>query len=209
MAAGDITDAMVARIRERIGEVATSGLLDSEIISQLNRAQSHLATHLCDEAMPELKQTVEGNLTASQATLPSDFWRERLLTVAGVYANKVNVSELDNINDASASNVYYYIWGATGNAVLVVEMGDPASTVACKLWYMRYPTTVSTSVDPDFTEPNRWMLEDFAVAECLRMRQRHAEAETVIARYMTMIRTVNSRYRLGEQFEGHPGDPSS
>ena len=90
---------------------------------------------------------------------------------------------------------------------VIVDLGDAASTAAYELWYIREPTTITTSIDPDFGSTNRGLVEDFAVVECLRLRQRGAEADRVEAAYHTRLRIISSRYTGEKPYEGEPGDP--
>jgi len=193
-----------------VGETAISGLLDAEILSQLNRAQYDLGWRLADGAMPGLTVRAAGVLVTSRLALPAAFWRERTLKIGDYYAQRWNVSELDELTSMAApttSNVFYYIWHHTDAPYIIVELGDADSAAAYVLHYIKYPTTVTTDIDPDFRVGVHHLLEDFTVVECLKLRRRPGEAEAIFANYLADIRMINSRYQEGKPYEGEPGDP--
>lgn len=294
MAAGDISDAMVVNVRQRLGEWATSGLLNAEIFTALNQGQLDIANSLPDGALDDLTKLASGNLTASRVAKPSDILRMRLVLIGGVEAKLRNVSEFP-ISGASPTNVHYTVWDDAGTELIVaaagtgalngtygvvglkndkllykhsaaaywiwyalagfwqlidaaafnghtlyyhstdadvlgtwlvdvgapaptvvrssaavyiiVDLGDDSSTAAYELRYIKEPTTITTAIDPDFGPTNRGLVEDFAVVECLRLRQRGAEADRVEAAYNTRLRIIGSRYKGEKPYEGEPGDP--
>jgi len=209
MADGDISDAMVAEIRSRIGEAATSGLTNPEIFYALNNGQFDLAERLCDSALPELMKTAAGSLSSSKVALPTDCLRPRALTLATVWAKYIPLAELytlesTGVTPASADEPYWSIWYDT-DAPYILGQGC-AADAAYLLYYIATPTTMTTDVDPLFWAPRREMVKDFALSELLRLRQRHGEAEIIRVRYEAKVAAINSRYTDGAAYDGLPGD---
>ncbi len=206
MASGDLSDAMVTRVRQRLGEWATAGLSDAEVFAALNEGQIDIAWKLPDAALRGIMSSATGSLTASAFTLPTDFMRFRTLTVATVYATYWPVSKvmaMRGIAAASAKQPFCTIWGST----CTVYVGAPTSTAAYALQYIAEPTTITTSVDPVYDAYLLDLIETFAVESCLRLRQRTAEADEVLARYNQALGVIDSRYPEGPLHEGKAVDP--
>lgn len=209
MAAGDISKAMLAEIRSRIGEAATSGLSDNEVYYAINNGQFDLAERLCDSALPGLWKTASGSLTATVVVLPTDCLRPRALQLATIWAKYVPVAKIytlatTGVTPASATEPYWTMWYDT-DAPKIKGQGC-AATAAYVLYYVTVPVTATTDVDPLFWAPRRELVKEFALAECLRLRQRHEEAAIVRGGYETKIAAINSRYVDGQPYDGLPGD---
>jgi len=211
MAAGDITDAMVLEIRSRIGEAATSGLSDAEVLYAINNAQYDLGERLCDAAMPEMTKTVTGSFTANKIALPADCWRPRALAApAGTWAIHRPITQLYAIGDTgvqapSATDVIWYVWYNTSGAYIITD-GCPG-TSPYVLYYVTMPVTATTSVDPLYWAPRLELVKEFALAELLRLRQRFDEWQAIYQGYLYKIALINSRFRDGMAYDGLPGDP--
>lgn len=215
MAAGDISKALVVNVRRRLGEQATSGLADAEIYQMLERGQRALGWLLRDAAIPDLTGYATGTLTASEAALPTDFWRVRALVVGGVVAKAWPIEEEGELGvgmvQPSATDVYYKIWWDTATSLpkLLVKIGDDASTAAYEVFYIRVPADISSTVDPVLGTPLHDLIEDFAVIECLKLRKRHDEAAIETGYFLRRVAIVNSRFGGAPAFEGEAGDPAT
>ena len=206
MAAGDLSDAMVARTRERLGEWSTDGLLDAEIFARLNHGQFDLAWRLPDATMLGLQSSATASLSSSAFTLPTDFWRFRRLKVGSYYAKLWAVSKVEALRGQAkpaAATPFCTIWGQT----CTVHIAAPTSTATYLLDYMAEPATITTSIDPDFDTNLHYMIETFAVVECLRLRQRWDEAAIIRAEYEDLVKIIVSRYSEGPLYEGRAVDP--
>jgi len=212
MAAGDITDAMVAEIRSRIGEAATSGLSDAEVLYAINNGQWDLGERLCDAAMPEMTKAATGSLTANKVVLPVDCWRPRALEVpTGTWAIHKPITQLytaasTGVEAPSATDVLWYVWYGAATAPYIITQGCGA-TAAYVLYYVMFPVTATTSVDPYYWAPRLELVKEFALAELLRLRQRFDEWQAIYQGYLYKIALINSRFRDGMAYDGLPGDP--
>jgi len=216
MAAGDVSDALVDRVRAHVGQPSQNGILTVDIFKFLNLAQSNLVRRLNDNAMPELCAIASGTLTASRVGLPSDFMRERFVEVgaSNIRARQWDISELDALDNntltvPSTTNPYYFIWyNATDAALrLQVELNVPASTSAYKLHYVKQPADMTTSVDPVLGVEKHGLLVEFALWLAWHQIGEAEEAERHWALYVEGINRVNARHRFGgRRNEGKPGD---
>lgn len=145
MAAGDISKAMVAAVRGRIGEPAQHIWTDDEIFGYLNAGHMALASEEgLDAAMHPLTRIQSGTWAAgAQFDLPWDFLRERYVEVGGVMARRLALLDTDALRtnvlfEPSAARPFYSV-GATLNCYLGGETPDPATY---SLYYVRKPMVV-------------------------------------------------------------------
>lgn len=106
MAAGDISDAMLAEVRSRLREPTAEARTDDEIWAYLNEAQTELVTgRLCDAALLPFTEIWNGVWVTGQYdySLPHDFLRERYVAVNGYPARRVQLLDLGALTD----NVYW------------------------------------------------------------------------------------------------------
>jgi len=217
MAAGDLSDALRDRVRQRVGQSSQSGLLDEDIFAFLNRAQYDLGWRLHDAAMPELTEVASGSLTASRVALPTDFWREVTVDIGTGSSRQTcvrwPVTQLDALDNntlltPSTSSPYYFIWyQATDGALrLIIDLGNAASTSAYQLRYVKLPTTMTTDVDPLYKSDKYGMIVDFACMMYHQMKGNDAQRARLWQQYIAQIITVNTRYMPGTLHEGKPGD---
>lgn len=216
MAAGDLTDTLVDRVRSRTGQPSKQGILDDEILAYLNRGQMDLHLRLNDNAMPLLKAQATGNLTASRVALPTDFSRMVLVRIGAdkIVARPWEVLELDTLEDnvyhlPSLSNPYYFLWyNATDEDIrLQVEVSAPASTAAYIVDYIKRPAEIDTDTDPVYSTHLHNLLVDFAVARCREQRKEYPEARRVTRLYYERIMAINTRHRtLPGPYEEKPHD---
>lgn len=142
MAAGDISKAMVAAVRGRIGEPAQHIWTDDEIYGYLNAAQMALAAEEgLDAAMAPLTRIRAGTWTDGAAFgLPFDFLRERYVTVGGTMARRLALLDTDALRtnvlfEPSAARPFYSV----GNALNFYVGGETPSPASYELFYVRKP----------------------------------------------------------------------
>lgn len=147
MAAGDISKAMLASVRRRIGEPAAADRSDDDIYAWMNEGQLDLvARQLPDVALLPFTEVYNGVWSTGvyDYTLPVDFLRERFIEVNGYPAKRVQLLDLDAIT----ANTY---WAASktkpkyamvdGGIRFYTGSADPDSLV-WKAYYVRKPMWV-------------------------------------------------------------------
>ena len=215
MAAGDKSDALLDRVRARIGEPSKSGILDDVLWQFVNLAQLDLIERLDDNDIPELTEIASGSLTNSRVGLPADFLRPRLLLIGSneIPARRWPVHELDALEGStvyvpSLTDPYYYIWrDATDDAIrLKVEVGNASSTDAYKLFYTKLPAAIDTDTDPDFGDHLHDLLVDYTVSLCRMVAKEYGERDRVRRQYFDQVATFSSRGVGNEPFDDVPGD---
>lgn len=209
MAAGDISQALLARVRSRFGTGATYGLTDDEVYHHLNRGQLDLMWRMNPALLDCYTASASGSLVSSRFAIPSDFWRERLLLVGGVKAKRLEITELGSLGpmNAAADQPYYYIWyNATDGAIKFhVEIGDAASTAAYVLYYLKSPAGITSSVDPLLPASLQDLLVEFAISRVYANQREYQAAGQAMERYLQRCTRLNTRYLTGEWHEGPPG----
>jgi len=217
MAAGDITDALVDRVRNRIGEPSKQGVLDEEIHAYLSFAQRDIAMRLNEAAIPELTPVTSGSLSSSRATLPSDLQRIRVLQVGtnGYPARRWPVVWRDALSNnslvnPSAEEPYYWLWYNTTAAAVVlnVEIDDATSTADYDLHYVETPADVDTDTDPQLSTRWHGLMVDLAVALARSAKGEWGEYDRVRRKYLSRARVQNNRYsgRGLRALDEEPGD---
>ena len=211
MAVGDVTAALVAEVRKRIGTSATLGFSDDLLRLWLTRGQYDLIWRLHTGAILEQTTTVSGVLTASKFPLPANFLREAYVKVGGKRARRWNVSERRNLGGSlaspSASDPFYYLWHDGSSVKGIVQVADAASTLPYDLFYVMRPLTLSASVDPLLGREYDDLLVYFALASCREQREEYEEEVALRAQYAWSINLVNSRFMPGPLTESVSGDP--
>jgi len=214
MAAGDVTDELVSRVRTRLGEPSESGMLTSDIISFLNYAQYDLVWRIDDAALKGLTTTATGTASSAsdpcpddaiEAALPTDLMRERTVLCDDVQATRIEVSELDSpvhnvYRSPSDEEPQYMIW----NGMLYIIAGDTTDH-SYTLYYVAEPTDVATDTDPDLEPEHHSMLINMAVARSREMKGNVGEKQRLIKVYRTNTRIHNSRWGT-DRYENIPGD---
>lgn len=203
MATGDVSKALLALVRSRAGEWSTNSLSDASIYDQLRRGQLELCDRLMEGLLTELLTTASGSLTASRVALPvSGFWRPREVTFATKVARATTIEGKPLIvQEASVEYPFYYLMGG-----YLYGLGCSA-TAAYTLTYLAQPTAISSSVDPVLAVPLHDLMVDFAIVECMKMRQRWAEARELEKDWLARIAMENSRFGGPLPQSGPAGDP--
>lgn len=216
MAAGDVSQALRDLVRAHLGQPSQEGILTSDVYAFLNRAQFQVVRRLNDNAMPELCEVATGTLTNSRAALPTDFVRERYLEIGSdnVRARRWDISQLDALDnntlfEPSATKPYYYIWHnpTDGATRLHVEIGDPTSSEAYKLHYVKAPTAMDDSTDPIIAADKHPLIVACALWMCWHYMRQPEEAEYQWGEFIRLVNAMNSRHsRGGTRNESTPGD---
>jgi hypothetical protein len=198
---GDVTAALLAQVRIQVGLAAVSGVTDQEVYDHLQRAQLDLMWRLHDGWLDTQLRLATGTVSSSAISIPTDFFRERKVTVGGVAATRWDVRRLGALPTASASNPFYWFWqGAFG-----VSVGDIAATPAYGVYYLGLPDAVGVTTDPELSPALYELLVDFACIRVLEGRQQWARAQTLYARYLAQVGALNGRFGGGIPFDGEPG----
>ena len=149
--------------------------------------------------------------SSTSYTFPTDFLRERLVKYKGIEARRWTLDEIDALRanpqtKPSESNPFYYIW--EGKICFEVDSVTQANGDEYEIWYVKQPTDIGDSADPDLPEQFHNPLEDFAVARCLEQATGDWEASEVqMAHFLEQCMLVNSRYSGKPAFDGIPSDP--
>lgn len=214
MAAGDITDELVSRVRSRIGEASENGVLTAHILSFLNFAQQDLAWRLDDAALVGLTATATGTASSAstpapsstiEASIPTDLLRERAVLCDEIQARRIAVSELDSIDH----NVYrapsddepqYVIW----NGMLYIIAGDTTDH-DYTLHYVKAPPDMDADTDPVLGTEHHSLLVNLAIARVREMEGNPGEKERLLSQYRINTQVRNSRWGA-RRYENIPGD---
>jgi len=203
MAAGDISKALLAKVRARAGEWSTNALGDSDIYDQLRRGQLELCDRLMESMLTELLSSASGSLTAGKVALPtSGFWRVREVTLGGQLARATTIEGKPLFtNEATTTYPYYYLMGG-----YLYGLGC-STTAAYTLTYLTVPTTPSASADPNIAVPLHDLMVDYAIIECMKTRQRWQEARELEKDLERRIAFENARFGGPLPQSGPGGDP--
>lgn len=203
MAAGDISDSMVAQVRARSGLESVQQVTDADIFRFLNAGQRYLGLALRHGILPALLKRASGTLSSSKITLPSDFIYEQILMVGAdeSVARPIATAHYDQIlgntlHVPSLDTPYYQIWyDSDASAVrLNVYVGNASSTAAYVLDYWALPPDIDTDTDPVVPASVQTMMVEFAVARLREYQRAPAVKEQIFAQLHENINVLNSRY---------------
>lgn len=173
MAAGDITQDMIATVRYRLGDPGGARYSEAEILSYLNEAQRETADSLCDAALWALTRVQSIPLIAGTSTyaLETDFLRQSRVLYKGYDATLWPIHDWRAIRDnahheTSETNPYYVIWDGKSIEFAVGTVTQAGSEKAY-VWYVKEPTEISLTVDPEFPKHFRNIIEQHAYATAL------------------------------------------
>lgn len=217
MAAGDITQDMVAVVRHRLGDPGGTQWSEAELLSYLNEAQRQLADDLCDGALHELTfvQSITLETAVAAYSLNSNFLRVRrvvykaddaiLWPIADIRALRENAH-----HEGSETVPYYVVWdGKTieffvGTGGVTQTNGDVAL-----VYYIKSPTDMSLSVDMELGSQYRNIVEQRAYATALSAAPEGdtQTAEIEMQMYDFLVEVINSHWSDVEAFGGIPNDP--
>ena len=214
MAAGDISDVILATLRARLGDRDGSVWSDAELFAFLNEGFMEMALHMPDGAIPQLSEIDSTALIAgtSNYDLPTDFLRARIVKYKGIVAKHWPSLEKEALRDdallvPSESNPFWYL----ENNDLYVVVGGSGPTQAgaetVELWYMRQPTVISTTVDPDLHASTFDIVQTYAHSRCMEPQGDFGMAKLMRAHFVEECDLVTLRWQTPEAFEGIAYDP--
>ena len=147
MAAGDISKALLATCRFRLGEPAADRWQDNEIYGWLNEAQMVVANEEgLDAAMYPLTEICNGVVTTAVFSygLPADFLRERYVTLGGIQCRRLETLNLQ----ATLSNIYFTpaktqpLYSIVGGQIVFMTGGVDPDSLVYTIHYVRKPMRV-------------------------------------------------------------------
>jgi hypothetical protein len=203
MAAGDISDLMLARARTFLDEAVAAFYTDDEIFLSMSDGQNELITQLMniwkqkqfvnfEEPLPEVLAPVVVSATCSRAsantyTLPSDYLQQ--IAVAAPGGEPILVRRQGMGKVAQKANTY--LKAATGSdycavgSSIVSEGTDHASVT---LTYVKSPANMTTSVDPALTSNSaKLAIVQYAFADLLKKDMRLQEAMQEFQKFLSMV----------------------
>lgn len=212
--AGEISKEILAGTRARIGDRAGEVWSDADLYAFLNEGFMEIAMHLPDGAMPQLTMVTETLLVAgtSYYDLPTTFLRARAVWYKGLWAKHWPALEKDALRDdallvPSETNPFWWL----ENNDLYVSVGASGPTQAgsekVALWYMKQPTTISDSADPELHESLFDVVQTYAHARCMEPQREFDIARLLRSHFDEEAYLVALRYRTPRAFEGIALDP--
>jgi len=218
--AGEISQDLLARTRTCLNEPAAITWQDSELYRYLVEAQRDLVgERLPDAAVWQCQEIVRGTWTNGvyEYSLPGDFLRARYAAIGGaslaaatpaVYISleEFNAMLANNYFGASKTNPF---WSVDHN-LLKFHTGSQNPDVATYwLLYVRQPTDLSSTVDPEVARIYEAALVDFAVSRAREQQRNFGEAQRMMAHYKARVAAICERYGgEGKAHQGVPGDPA-
>jgi hypothetical protein len=206
---------MVAVVRARVADLAGAHWTDAELYAFLNAGFLELAHSLPDAALVGLTEATTGALVGAQNEydLPSDFLRERLVLYKGKVAVRWMVRETGAlISDSliagaiSEANPFYRIWD--NDVIFKVGTVTQAGAEVYEVRYIREPTTISSTVDPDLSSAYFNPVEDYAVALCLAEAGQAGAGAVQRAHFDEFCQLVTAQYSNPDfVYDGIPKDP--
>jgi len=212
MAAGDLSKEMLARVRMRLGDRAGKiWTSDATIYAFISEGFNVMAHDVVDAALYELMKVQSAVLVGAQDEydLPSDYLRPRIVKYKGLVAVMWPVDELRGLEltlyTPAETSPFFYIWDDD----LVFEVGTVTQAAAetYELWYVKTPTAVTTTVDPELGEAFFQPVEDFAVSRCMESQQEYGMAAVLMGHFIETCGIINRRYAGAPAFDGIPNDP--
>jgi len=214
MAAGDITDALVAELGIRLEDPQQGTFTDAVKLLALNRGQIQVCHYLNNGYLTEL-EAVESDLTISGgsysiASLDSSNGvlkgAEGILAVgfdlsdSGTYtfATELDIRNIKRIENTyladSTTNFLYYIFKNT----IYTLWGDPAySTYASadgQIYYLSKPATMTTSVDPEINSGLYEIMLLFAETICWAMDAKIDRRTKALEAALNQCKRLNEEY---------------
>lgn len=161
MAAGDISDALVAEVLAHQFNASYS----TRIYTWLDKAQKDIARRT-NVRTEQDKDTLAALAGASTLSLPTDFARIISLT-RGVDSDTETdpITQLElpvydaNFNSSISGTTYAF--AISGTQILLLPKIDVATNFFIRFW--KLPATITTSVDPEIPEDYHSLLVDYAL----------------------------------------------
>jgi len=214
MAAGDVSKAMLARVRARLGEPTAATWTDADLYGYLNEAQSDLvARRLPDGCLYAFTEIQEGSWQTDTMgyNLPTDFLRERYVEVGGKPCPRVDHQDIrqltaNRLKTATRDNPFYTF---NQGQIRFYTGGQNPTTPTYRIFYVKKPAAaqLSTSVDPLAPAALWSLMEEYAVAQARLQGRNLQESARLQKRYLTRCAVVASRYSGKRPFDAVSGDP--
>ena len=219
MAAGDISDDMLARVRSYLNEPAARTWEDLELYRYLTVAQRDLADRLPDAALWQLQEIVRGTWTSAQFdyALPADFLRARSAAIGGATsaaATPAVYMALEDFNAMLANNYFgasktQPFWSVDHNLLKFHTASQNPDVSTYWLFYLRTPVDITTNVDPEIARIYEAAIVDFAMSQAWEQANQFGKAERILAHYKQRLAAICERYGgEGKAHQGVPGDPA-
>jgi len=210
MADGDYTDAMVAELGLRLEDAAATVFTTALKLVMLNRAQVQVAQLLHNAYLTELEVISSASLdfstTYALSGIGNTVFRgaEGILKVkispaaAGfLWATEVEMKDVKRLENTylagSAENPVYYIFG---NSIYPIN-GTAAGTLGT-VYYLRAPTTMSTTVDPILNRALHPLITTLAEALCWGIDGKLERKQAALDIAFAEIEILNARYSAAE-----------
>lgn len=216
--AGEITQEIMGNVAGRMGDPAYDRFTESEILSYINAGFREIVDLCVDRALWQLTYVDETELVAATSTydLPSDMARPTLLLYKTIPAvlwphHQLRFLKKPNANaDASETAPYWTIWNDdielfVGSGGVTQDNGD-----TIELWYIKEPTTVSESVDPELGVWFYNAVETYACSMCWAQGQGDPDqSRRELMHFYAELQRINAHYTAEvPPMDGLPRDPS-
>jgi len=211
MAAGDISDALVADLELRLEDAASSTFTDAIKFKALEVAQIQLAHMLDNSYLTEL-ETLEQTLTVSSSYvafsgLANTVFRghEGIIRAAlqfggaGSYywCTRLDIDRLKRLEntymDGSDTNPLFW----TFQQRVYFDATTPNNDKA-KILYLKYPTAITTSVDPTLNSSLHPLMVIMAEAYCWALDGKLDRRKAALDIAFTEIKNLNERVTPAE-----------
>lgn len=212
MANGDNSKDILATVRARLGDRSGAIWSDAELYAFINEGFMELAHVLPDNALPHLTKVQSAALVAgtSYYDLPSDFLRARLVKYKTIVARHWPAQEKEALRDdaiivPAETNPFWYI----EDNGLYFSVGAVTQTGAEKyeLWYIKVPTTISATADPDLPEHYWDVVETYAAGRAMEPEKQLDMVKLFRAHFDEEVWLTGLRHATPEEFEGVAFDP--
>ena len=218
--AGEVSQALKADVRSRIGEPSEQGVLTSEIYGALNEAQRELLNQLNDVALTAVMEEYPISITADEMpyAYPTDLQRLRGVKYKTVEAKPWPVRHLgalanNVLHTPSETNVYLIQWSQAapnaGNFFLRAGSKVIGGGSEIVVRYLETPAVMSDTVDPSFLGNNlHGLMVTHAVMRMREKQNKDEEAERLWSEFNEGCAILNSRSQPVPPYDAKPGDRS-
>lgn len=215
--AGEITQEIMANVAGRMGDPAFDDFTEAEVLAYINAGYRKIVDLCVDRALWQLTAVDETLLVAgtSKYDLPSDIARPTLVlykTIPAIIWSHADMRALKKPNaNLGASETTPYWTVVDGD--IEVFVGDGGVTQAgaetLDLWYIKEPTTVSETVDPELGKWFQNAVETYAVSLCWSQGQGDSnQSRTELIHFYAELQRINAPYiGIVPPMDGLPRDP--
>jgi len=213
MAAGDITDALVDELGIRLEDPDEAVFTEAEKLLALNRGQVQVCHFLNNHYLTELETIDDGVANAGEDVSGGSFAfssldNTPLKGAEGIIATGVKVGgsgyfkwateidlprrkRLENTYLAkSDTNILYYIYGSTIYYLLTTYASSTAA-----IYYLKVPTTMTTSVDPVINTGLHEIMLLFAESICWGMDAKIERRDKAYESAILQCDVLNAKYK--------------